>query len=189
MEQFDIEKLKKSLIYVDRIANGKNPINNLAVDDDYILNDPNVIRCMFFIKDVLNTVIENDGKVVAGSSKKSVPKLAFPISKLQGFKGKESMTVTPFVKLLNDGLDKEKIQLIKIKQITDWLKETGYLEMKYSQKLNKEVTISTEKGNAVGISSSLQSGPEGKEYYRVEYNANAQEMIVNNLPVILNLVK
>ncbi len=28
MVQFDLEKLEKALIYVERIADGKNPVNN-----------------------------------------------------------------------------------------------------------------------------------------------------------------
>ena len=53
MEQIDLEKLEKALIYVDRIAEGRNPVYNLPADNDSVLNDPNVIRCMFFIKEVL----------------------------------------------------------------------------------------------------------------------------------------
>ena len=47
MEQLDMEKLEKALIYVGRIADGKNPVNNLPAEEDAVMNDPNVIRCMF----------------------------------------------------------------------------------------------------------------------------------------------
>ena len=63
MEQIDLEKLEKALIYVDRIAEGRNPVYNLPADNDSVLNDPNVIRCMFFIKEVLTAVKNNGGKI------------------------------------------------------------------------------------------------------------------------------
>ena len=187
MEQFDLEKLDKALIYVDRIANGKNPINNLSFDEDYVLNDPNVIRCMFFIKDILSAVKNNGGNVSSRLPKRNTPKNKFPIESLQGFQAKEKMTITPFVKILNEGVDKETTDLIKVKSLTDWLKKNGYLVVTFSEKLNKNVTISTEKGKSIGITSEYQKTLNGNEYYRVEYSTRAQEEIVRNIPEILNI--
>lgn len=187
MEQFDLEKLDKALIYVDRIANGKNPINNLSVDEDYVLNDPNVIRCMFFIKEILSAVKNNGGNVSSRQPKRNTPKNKFPIESLQGFQAKEKMTITPFVKILNEGVDKETTDLIKVKSLTDWLKKNGYLAVTFSEKLNKDVTISTEKGKSIGITSEYQKTLNGNEYYRIEYSTRAQEEIVRNIPEILNI--
>ena len=57
------EKLEKSIIYVDRIANGCNPVNNSPLTNDSVLNNPNVIRCMYFIKDILKEVYDNGGVI------------------------------------------------------------------------------------------------------------------------------
>jgi hypothetical protein len=185
MERFDLEKLDTAIIYVDRIANGKNPINNLSVDEDYVLNDPNVIRCMFFIKEILSAVKNNGGVVPDRVFKRKVPKNPFPVERLKDFKAREQMTITPFVNCLNEGLDKETVELIKVRTVTDWLKANGYLVKEYNQKLGKEITISTEKGNEVGIVSEFQVSPQGTEYCRVEYSPKAQEMIVNNIENII----
>ncbi|WP_155829112.1 hypothetical protein [Butyrivibrio sp. AD3002] len=82
MEQFDLDKLEKALIYVERIADGKNPINNMPADNDEVMNDPNVIRCMFFIKDVLSALKDNGGVIgrVSGIKKKE-----FPMESLSGY--------------------------------------------------------------------------------------------------------
>ena len=53
MKQFDLEKVKTALTFVERIADGKNPINNDMADADDAMNDPIIIRSMFFVKDVL----------------------------------------------------------------------------------------------------------------------------------------
>ena len=50
MESVDIKKLETAIAYVQRIAEGNNPINNTPADEDPVLNNPNVIRCMFFVK-------------------------------------------------------------------------------------------------------------------------------------------
>ncbi len=187
MEQFDLEKLDKALIYVDRIANGKNPINNLLVDEDYVLNDPNVIRCMFFIKDILSAVKENGGSVSGKKTKNKMPKKKYPVEALRAFKAREKLTITPFVRKLNEGIDKDTTEVVKVKPISEWLKENGYLYSTYSEKLNKDVTMSTEKGKALGITSEYRIAPDGSDYCRVEYSIRAQEEIVKNLPKIMHL--
>ncbi len=51
--------------------------------------------------------------------------------------------------------------------------------------IGKRVTLSTEKGNEAGITHSLQTSMSGTSYYRVIYNREAQEFLVNMLPEIL----
>ena len=67
MERFDLEKLESAITYVERIADGKNPVNNTIADSDDVMNDPIIIRSMFFIKDVLIELKNNDG--IIGKSK------------------------------------------------------------------------------------------------------------------------
>ena len=63
--QIDMKKLEVAMKYIERIADGKNPVNNKPTEDDSVLNNPNVIRCMYFVKEVLTVVKENDGVVIA----------------------------------------------------------------------------------------------------------------------------
>ena len=52
MKQFDLEKVETALTFVERIADGKNPINNDIADKDDAMNDPVIIRSMFFVKEL-----------------------------------------------------------------------------------------------------------------------------------------
>ena len=70
------EKLEKAIIYVDRIANGCNPVNNSPLTNDSVLNNPNVIRCMYFIKDILKEVYDNGG-VISKKNKNITKNLIF----------------------------------------------------------------------------------------------------------------
>lgn len=44
MKWLDMNKLETAIIYLQRIADGNNPVNNMPVKTDSILNNPNVIR-------------------------------------------------------------------------------------------------------------------------------------------------
>ena len=83
MKQFEQEKLAVAIKYVERIADGCNPVNNVPLEYDDILNNPNIIRCMYFIKDVLEEV-RNNGGFLGGISGKE-PSLPFPIEILDRF--------------------------------------------------------------------------------------------------------
>ena len=70
MKKFDSIKLDTAIKYVERIADGCNPVNNNPLEDNDVLNNPNIIRCMYFIKDVLEEVQRNDG-IVGGKGMKA----------------------------------------------------------------------------------------------------------------------
>ncbi|WP_022760472.1 hypothetical protein [Butyrivibrio sp. AD3002] len=69
--------------------------------------------------------------------------------------------------------------------ITDWLKKNGYLIEKEDNQLGKKITLTTEKGQAVGITHSLQTSISGASYYRIEYDKTGQEFVLQNLSEIL----
>nr|WP_297771456.1 hypothetical protein [uncultured Butyrivibrio sp.] len=182
MGQFDLEKLDKALIYVNRIADGKNPINNMPADNDDVMNDPNVIRCMFFIKDVLLALKENGGVIGKTSG---IKKKEFPMESLSEYQFIETKTITRFTEQLNSGIDEKEYKKLSYKVITDWLKKNSYLIEKEDNQLNKKVTLTTEKGQAVGITHSLQTSMNGTAYYRIEYDKMGQEFVLQNLSEII----
>ena len=47
MAEFDSIKLEKAVEYVKRMAEGKNPVNNEMVEEDSVINNPNVVSCQF----------------------------------------------------------------------------------------------------------------------------------------------
>ena len=68
MGTIDMKKLDIAIVYLQRITDGKNPVNNLPADEEDVLNDPNVIRCMYFVKEVLEEVKRNDGSIHSGNA-------------------------------------------------------------------------------------------------------------------------
>ena len=63
MDIVDIEKLETAIIYMQRITEGRNPVNNMPEDEDSVINNPNVVRCMFFVKEILEEIKRNDGYI------------------------------------------------------------------------------------------------------------------------------
>ena len=183
MESIDMKKLETAIVYLQRIADGNNPINNLPADEDSVLNNPNVIRCMFFVKDVLEEVKRNGGYI--GKKAKKRDKLEFPIEMLKSFVYREDKAISRFVDQLNEGLDDNTYKKLNYKPITQWLKLNGFLQEEDNMEFKKTITMPTQKGTRLGIRVERRSNSRGMDYMMLIYGKQAQEYIVQNLEKIL----
>lgn len=183
MESIDVKKLETAIIYLQRIAEGNNPINNMPAYEDSVLNDPNVIRCMFFVKEVLEEVKRNGGYV--GKKAKKSDKAEFPMEALDGFSYKEDKSISKFVEQINELVDQDVYKNLSYRLILKWLKLNSFLQEVHSEEFNKIITLPTEKGTQLGIRAEKRSNSRGVEYMLVIYNRQAQEYIVENLEAIL----
>ena len=55
----ELETLTRAQMYIEKMANGINPLDGTAVKDDDLLNNIRISRCLFFVSDTLKKVIEN----------------------------------------------------------------------------------------------------------------------------------
>lgn len=183
MEQIDLEKLEVAITYMQRIADGKNPVNNMPVEDDDVLNNPNVIRCMFFVKEILEEVKRNEGRI--GSKEKKKQKQDFPIEALGKFEYKGDIHISGFADQINKMIDTDVYKKLAYGSVTKWLKANGFLvEVVGSD--NKSTNRPTEKGIQIGIYTERRTSMNGRDYTVVIYNQGAQEYIVKNMEAILN---
>lgn len=184
MERVDMKKLETAIVYLQRLADGKNPVNNVVVDEDSVINNPNVIRCMFFVKEILEEVKKQQGYV--GKRAKKNEKLDFPIDVLALFNYEEDKSISKLVAQLNDLIDVEVYKKLSYKMIIQWLKENGFLQEIFSQEMNKTITMPTEIGINIGIRTENRTSMRGGEYILIIYDKKAQEYIVHNMEKILH---
>lgn len=180
MVRIDLKKLEVAIKYVERISKGCNPVNNLPLEENEALNNPNVMRCMEFVKEVLETVEQNNG--IIGKYNESTD-LLYEI--ITNFVYKEDKQITHFINQIYEPIKDENIKRISPKRITDWLKKNGYLQEEFSDKYDKNVSVVTEKGKAIGIYNEKREA-RGYHYLAVVYGKEAQEYIVKNFEEILN---
>ena len=185
MESVDMKKLETAIVYLQRISDGNNPINNLPADEDSILNNPNVIRCMFFVKEILEEVKRNDGYIGKQSKAKKTKKNDFPFEVLSSFSYQEDKPISRFVEQINKSVDGNIYKKVNYKTITQWLKLNCFLQEEYSQEFENTITLATEKGTQIGIRSERRTSSSGREYIVVIYGKQAQEYIVNNMEKII----
>ena len=186
MERVDTKKLETAIIYLQRITEGHNPVNNMPVEDDAVINNPNVVRCMFFVKEVLEELKRNDGYIGRRPrTNRDESKGEYPLDVLLDFQYDGDKSVTKLVDQLNSLADLTVYKKITYEPIIAWLKQNGYLAEELDERRGKKRTIVTDKGMEIEIKSELRKDPRGMEFVYIKYGREAQELIVANMGKIL----
>ena len=58
----DLELLKHANNYIEKMANGINPLTDKKCNDNDIINNVRISRCLFYVSKVLDDVIKNNNK-------------------------------------------------------------------------------------------------------------------------------
>lgn len=184
MEMFDTEKLDRAVGIIHQIAEGKDPLTGEKMEEDALLNDPVLIRDMFFIKEVLQAVRRNDGKVSAKTS--GTGKKKFPLECLAEFEYEKDKPISRFLDQLKELAHDPNVKGIGTKSVTDWLRSMGFLEDHIDSVNNKKETVVTARGIDFGLYMQPRVSLYGREYTVILYGRSAQEYIVRNMEAILN---
>lgn len=179
----ELDRLKQTKEYIDKLANGVNPVTDETVPEDSIINQVQLVRCFFYLSDVLRRVIENDE---AAEQKKKPVKQKLVLS--EEFKQRfnfpnKPVTISEFVRAVNGSIDLERMRKLPYRAITGWLKEKGFL-IEFVDSLGKTRKMPSEQGALIGISLEKRFGMYG-EYTVVLYNDQAQRFILDNIDEIL----
>lgn len=57
----ELETIQHAKNYIDKLAQGINPLTNQPVPEEELINNVRISRCFFFVSDVLRRVLENGG--------------------------------------------------------------------------------------------------------------------------------
>lgn len=183
----ELEKIERAKMYLEKLANGINPIDNTSVPDGDIINHVRLSRCFFFVSDVLRQVIENGGVKPAPASP-GVPKsqkrpFALPIEKRSRFAySEEPISISEIGKRINALVDSEDMQKCSYSDILAWLTTLGMMEW-VALPGGKRTRRPTEAGRNMGISAVERVGDRGP-YQAVVYDVSAQQFVVENLDAV-----
>ncbi len=177
----ELETMQRAKIYLEKLAQGIDPITDREVPEDSVLNNVRLARCFFYVSDVLGKVIDNGG-VIGGK-----PKLqAFTISPDQLARiriSQEPVRVTQLVDMIGVVVDNPQMKKLSTTTITNWLLEKGFLEKQMGSD-GKSRRVPTHNGLKLGLSTETRQGQYG-EYQAVFYNAAAQRFVLDHLPDML----
>lgn len=179
----NLELLKHAKCYIEKLANGINPLTNEIVPDTDLINNVRISRCLFYVNNILGEVIENEFKI-----SKRTKKLPFNLTKEALNNFDYSNTPIPISMIakelnkLNANLDMSKL---KTTSITNWLIDIGIL---FETEINdKKYKLPTKMGEDIGLYIEERMGYNG-EYYIVEYPKQSQKFIIDNFESLIDYI-
>ena len=178
----ELEKIAYAKSFIDKLANGINPLDDTPIPDDDIANNVRLSRCFFYVSDILRQVCENGGV----TKPKRAPKIPFAVSfeQIEKFQySAEPIPVSEIAKRIYAMADNENMEKVSYRQINQWLLNIGMLYL-HDFGGRKPVKRPTEEGKQIGIVVETRMGRYG-EYQAVLYTEDAQRFILDNLEAVV----
>lgn len=177
----ELETVKRAKMYMDKLAQGIDPITDTDLPNDSALNNVRLARCFFYVSDILRQVIENGGHV--GAIKKT--DFVITAAQLAGVQPSPApIRISEFTELLMKHVDAVHVRKLSATKLTNWLTHKGFL-VKETSPDGKNRRVPTTAGRALGMTTQVRHGYDG-EYMAVYYDVNAQQFLLDNLHGILS---
>ena len=174
----DEEKIVTAKVWIEKLANGINPLNDELVKEDDIINNVHISRCLFYVAELLSDV-----KAGTTAEKKSRKKFFLSAKDAANISISKPNGIANFVKLVN-GYIPDDMKALSAVQVIKWLRHEGLMQEVQKEDGHK-TNLPTEKGNSLGINIEIQRNPDGLNYQRVVYSVNAQRFLLNNIESIV----
>lgn len=159
------EKLIKAREILQKIASGTDPVNGKPINDESFLNDPRIIRCFYYISEVLNRVI--DGQINQNLPKPTEFSITDEEKSLIKFP-ENKIGVNEFSKCVNNVIDLNRSKKLSGLELNKQLKKKGLLSEIVTEQGKTRTTVND------------KSIDYGFELEKRNYNGNEYEMVVLN---------
>lgn len=181
----ELEKIEYAKSFIDKLANGINPIDGTQIPEGDIVNNVRLSRCFFYVSDILRQVLENGG-LNAPQYLKRIKKLPFSLTEEQKSclrASARSKSISEIADRLNELIDQEAMTKISAASISAWLVHVGFLEQ-IERNDGKKHKRPTPAGTDMGIVTEERNGQYGN-YIVVLYPSNVQQFIFDNIDAIV----
>ena len=172
----DLSKLRTAKDWVQKLANGINPLTSEPVKEDDVVNNVHISRCLFFVCEMLEKVEMSESapqksKAFWMSAKEAEQIVLSAPCGIAQFARKVNEFTTIDMKPLSAAM------------VIKWLRNNGYL---YEANIDDKhkTNLPTEKGIQLGITVTVQQNSEGQDFRKVLYNISAQRFMLSNIEAI-----
>ena len=187
----ELEKIEYAKSFIDKLAQGINPLNDEPVPENELVNQVRISRCFFYVSDILRKIIEGepfDDSVpqtyVFAAPAKKTDLFDLPPDKRGNFVFSEvPLTASEICKRLTNAAGEPNMRKLSYAKLTEWLLSRGFLTENTSNSMRGK-RVPSVLGEQLGIFLEHRTGIRG-EYDVVMYNREAQQFILDNLDSLI----
>ena len=181
----ELEKIAYAKSFIDKLANGINPLDDTPIPNDDIANNVRLSRCFFYVSSILQKEIDRESKKEEKEKKSRLVDFSITYEQLQNFEySSKPISATVLAKKINQLVECENMRKLSYRQITGWLLNIGMLEYKDigNGKMKRQPTS---QGNEVGIVLEFWEKGPGRKYPVVMYSETAQRFVLDNIDAVI----
>lgn len=178
----EIETIARAQMYLEKLANGVNPLTDTEVNETDVVNNVRISRCLFYVSGILKQIVDNKGKFKVKMPDRA--EYTVTSEQLAAFAySDQPISVSELTKRLNDLVNPLYVKELKRGVITDWLTEVGLLsDYIVNDKTRKRPTA---QGMNIGIITEERTNQYGTPYEGVFYTHSAQHFIIDNIGTVI----
>lgn len=164
-------------MYMEKLAQGIDPVSDVEIPEDSVLNQVQLARCFFYASDVLGKLLANGGTVDRRAERASFSITAEELARVRI--SQEPIRITQFTEQIYEVVADQGRKKLNPTVITNWLLEHGFLINQVGPE-GKQQRVPSGIGLALGLSSQMCCG-KYRDYLAIYYNAQAQRFILDHL--------
>ena len=181
----ELQKIAYAKSFIDKLANGINPLDDTPIPDDDIANNVRLSRCFFYVSNILQKEIDRESKKEKKEKKSRLVDFSITYEQLQNFEySSKPISATVLAKKINQLVECENMRKLSYRQITGWLLNIGMLEYKDigNGKMKRQPT---QQGEDIGIVLEFWEKGPGRKYPVIMYSETAQRFILDNIDAVI----
>ena len=184
----ELEKIEYTKSFIDKLANGINPLDDTPIPNDDIANHVRISRCFFYVSSILQKEIDRERRRV--SKEKKFERLPFSITpeQLQQFEYSSTpVSVSAMGKKINwlvrEDIEEMRIKKFSYKKINYWLHDIGMIEWREWTN-GKFKRFPTPEGEAIGLVLQIWEN-YGRRSPVIYLTEEAQHFIIDNIEAVM----
>lgn len=179
----ELEMLERAKMYIEKLANDINPLDDTIIPDEDVVNNVRLSRCFFYVAGILQQVIHDRGVAPRKKIKKSP--FVLPLEMRAAFNFSSTpIHLSEISKRINMLIDTDSMARLPYRTIRNWLISVGLLEETTGENKKFMVRPTTQRED-LGIFLEHRTSERGP-YVVVVYTLEAQHFILDNLDAIID---
>ncbi|MBO5287515.1 MAG: hypothetical protein J6B34_05260 [Clostridia bacterium] len=173
----ELEKIERAKLYIEKLAQGINPLDDSELPPSDIINNVRISRCLFYVLELLEGVSKYEKK------KNKTPRAEFYITEeeLSRFNyTSEPRSISQIVNELNSLINIEERKKLQRMKVLEWLLKIGMIELNEDGK-----RVPTDQGFLIGLSLERRRKSNGYIYEYIAYDLSAQQFLIDNIPALI----
>ena len=184
----ELEKIAYAKSFIDKLANGINPLDDMPIPDNDIVNNVRLSRCFFYVSSILQKEIDRERRRMPKEKKGEHLPFSITQEQLNNFIcSSVPISATAVARKINwlvrDTVGESKIERLSYKKITQWLLNIGMIEYREWEN-GKMKRFPTEEGEKIGLVLSDWDN-YGRRSPVIYYTEAAQRFIIDNIEAVI----